>query len=473
MTPDEKELRIAQLEALVLELRAELAELRRENEELREKVGKNSRNSSKPPSTDPPWQKPAPKQKGPLKRGAKFGHEKHERPLVPADKVSRVVEALPESCDGCGASLAGHKDPKPRVLQVIDIPNIEADVTEYHQHTVGCACGVYTTAALPASVTQSSFGPGLKALVCLLTGKYRLSKQLTVEAVRDLLNIDLSIGMVAKIERQMSAALAAPHAEACQHVRAQSVAHLDETGFRELSKKAWLWTAVTLATLVAVFKVARSRGAQVAKELLGDDYTGVVVSDRFTAYLWLKCRQLCWAHLLRDFQAMIDRGGDGRWVGEALRADAKRMFKWWHKARDGALSREAFQRRMVPLMDHMSSLLAAGADCATPKTAAVCREIRKLDDALFTFVYVEGVEPTNNLAERTLRPAVIWRKISHGTQSEFGSRYVERMLTAVATLRMQQRSAFAFLRAALLAHIQGATPPSLLCQTKPPAAIAA
>jgi len=470
---DPRDQRIADLEAIVeaqrheiceiVELKAALKAALERIAVLEERLNRNSRNSSKPPSSDPPWQKPSKGHHSKRKHGAQPGHEKHERQLVPAEKVTETVELKPTECEACGAKLLGN-DEDPLIHQVIEVPKVEPHVTEYHIHTLRCGCGACTTAQLPDGVTASGFGTGCKALVTLLTGKYRLSKQSVVELMSDVFGIDLSMGMVSKMERQVSAALAFAYDEAKAHVKKQPVLHADETGWREAGKKAWLWTAVAVTTMVAVFKIAAKRSAEVAKELLGDGFEGIGVSDRYTSYLWLKCRQLCWAHLLRDFQAMVDRGGGGRKIGLELLHEAKRMFKWWHKVRDGTMPRERFIKNMSSVINRVGELLEKGTHCRSSKTASVCREIQALEKWLWAFVYVDGVEPTNNAAERALRFAVIWRKICYGTQSETGSRFVERMLTVVTTLRMQERGVLPFLKASIDAHTTGSEAPSLLFQ---------
>jgi transposase len=245
-------------------------------------------------------------------------------------------------------------------------------------------------------------------------------------------------------------------------VHEQAVAHLDETSWRQGDKRAWLWVAVT--SWVTVFVVRMSRGGQVARELLGERFAGILVTDRYSAYNWypVRWRQLCWAHLLRDFEAMRSRGGASEEIGEALLAQAYQMFTWWHRVREGTLQRSTFRSYMTPLRREVERLLAAGRRCGVPKTAGTCRDILKRREALWTFVQLAGVEPTNNAAERSIRPGVQWRKGSFGTQSEEGSRFVESMLTVVATLKQQQRNVLEYLTAACEAALRGEAAPSLL-----------
>ncbi|NOJ93273.1 transposase [Corallococcus coralloides] len=206
---------------------------------------------------------------------------------------------------------------------------------------------------------------------------------------------------------------------------------------------------------MAVFLIVKSRGKAVAQTMLGQGFRGTLISDRWCAYNWVHAlkRQVCWAHLVREYEGFVERGGEAKRLGERLLAEVFVLFEWWHLARDGFLNRATFQRKMRPLMREVERLLAEAAQVCPKPVAGTSREILKLKDALWTFVYTEGVEPTNNLAERDLRHAVIWRKTSFGTQSEDGSRFVERILTAVMSLRKQKCNVLDALTASLEAHL--------------------
>jgi transposase len=279
-------------------------------------------------------------------------------------------------------------------------------------------------------------------------GAYRLSKRTTQQAMAEVFGVPMSVGTVSQLEQATTGALAAPVEEAQTYVREQAVAHLDETSWRQAGKRAWLWVAVT--SWVTVFVVRMSRGG--------------LVTDRYSAYNWypVRWRQLCWAHLLRDFEAMRARGGRSEEIGEALLAQAHQMFTWWHRVREGTLKRSTFRSYMSPLRREVERLLEGGRRCGVPKTAGTCRDILKRREALWTFVQVAGVEPTNNAAERSIRPGVLWRKGSVGTQSAAGARFVESMLTVVSTLKQQQRNVFAYLTAACEAALRREAAPSLL-----------
>ncbi len=478
---DPRDLRIAQLEELVgkllarveaqdakiAEQGARIVALEAENAELKARLAQNSSNSSKPPSSDPPGT-PRGKQKPTgRKPGGQSGHGGTFRELLPVDEVDELIPLVPARCGGCAASLRG-RDDAPLRHQVTELPPITPFITEYQCHALTCArCGTTTRAALPAGVHRGAFGVRLTCLVALLTGRYRLSKRMTQELLSSVLGVELALGSVSKLEQQMSGALEKQVEEARSYVREQDIAHLDETGWREALKKAWLWVAVT--TQVTVFLVSQSRGSKVAKQLLGEDFTGFLVTDRWSAYGWadLHLRQLCWSHLERDFQGFVDRGGEGGPIGEALLKQKEKMFEWWHRVRDGTLKRDDFMKQMREVEREVGRLLRKAAVCTSPKTAGMAAEILKLEPALWTFTQVEGLEPTNNAAERAIRPAVLWRKGSFGTHSAAGSRFVERMLTVVATLRQQKRHVLEHLTASYDAYLRSESAPSLL----PPRAI--
>ena len=450
------------VQALLIALWEEVQMLRAEVAVFREQLGQTSQNSSRPPSTDPP-DMPKPKRKpSGRKRGGQPGHEGAGRSLKPVEEVDEVVEVKPEICACCGAELKG-SDPHPLRHQVTELPPIKPKVTEYQLHRLECpTCGTSTPTQLPEGVSRGAFGPRIQALVSLFSGTYRISKRNVQNLLSDCFGADMALGSVSQLEQATSEAIAEPVEEAKAYVQEQQAANLDETGWRQENKKAWLWTAVTC--LVSVFLIRFSRGSKVVRELLGDTFKGVVGSDRFSAYAFLpdKYRQVCWGHLKRDFQAFVDRGGKSEKIGEALLAQVDLIFEWWYRVRDGTLKRSTFQVYISEVRGRTKALLRQGQMCVHPKTAATCREILKVEPALWTFVRKEGVEPTNNAAEQALRHGVLWRKTSFGTQSVSGSLFVERMMTVVTTLRQQKRNVLDYLTHACEAALRGETPPSLL-----------
>ena len=461
-TPSEAQAYIRALEARVEALEAMVQALQEHNRALQEQLNQTSRNSSRPPSSDPPQHARPRRPRSKRRRGGQPGHPGHTRTLIPAEEVDEGVVVKPEECTHCHAPLRGD-DPTPWRHQVIEIPPIKPVVTEYQWHQLVCAaCGEVTRAPWPAGVPSGTYGPRVHATVALCTGAYRLSKRITQQMLDEVFGVPLSVGTISQLERATTAVVAAPVEEARTYVHEQAVAHLDETSWRQGDKRAWLWVAVT--SWVTVFVVRMSRGGQVARELLGEGFAGIVVTDRYSAYNWypVRWRQLCWAHLLRDFEAMRGRGGCSEEIGDALLAQAHQMFTWWHRVREGTLKRSTFRSSMTPLRREVERLLEAGSRCGVPKTAGTCRDILKRREALWTFVQVEGVEPTNNTAERSIRPGVLWRKGSFGTQSAEGSRFVETMMTVVATLKQQKRSVLEYLTTACAAALRGEAAPSLL-----------
>jgi transposase len=442
---DHYERQVAELKAEVAELKAELGAAR-----------KTPRNSSLPPSSEHPHAKPPPaKSKSKRKRGGQPGHEKYERALLPTEQCQQVVPVKPERCRRCGRKLCGH-DPAPLRHQVWDLPPIEPHVSEYQLHRLPCSCGTTTCAALPPGVPRGQAGPRLIALVALLMGCFRQSKRRVALFLEQVLNQPCSPDWVVKLQNQATAAVRPCYEELTAQLPEQKQLSIDETPNKQGPDKAWLWTCV--ATTFTVFAFRTTRAATVLTELLGTAYGGVVNCDRAKMYYSQPRLQWCWAHLKRDFQALIDSGdGVKKRLGHDLMRPTRKLFRLWARYRDGTLTRIGFQRLMKPVRQEIEALLLRG-DFAG---IGMAQELWKHRDWLWTFVEMEGVEPTNNASERALRHAVIWRKLSFGTQSESGSRFVETLLTVVETCRQQSRNVFAFLTTAVEAHFAHAPAPSL------------
>jgi transposase len=405
--PSEAQAYIRALEARLEALEAMVQALQEHNRTLQEQLNQTSRNSSRPPSSDPPQHERPRRPRSQRRRGGQPGHPGHTRTLIPVAEVDEVVVLKPEQCTHCHAPLRGD-DPQPWRHQVIELPPIKPVVTEYQWHQLVCAaCGEVTRAPWPEGAPSGTYGPGIQATVALCTGAYRLSKRTTQQAMDEVFGVPMRVGTISQLEQATTAAVAAPVEEARTYVHEQAVAHLDETSWRQGGKRAWLWVAVTRR--VTVFLVRMSRGGPVARELLGETFAGILVTDRYSAYNWypVRWRQLCWAHLLRDFEAMRAREGRSEEIGEVLLAQAHQMFTWWHRVREGTLKRSTFRSYMSPLRREVARLLEAGSRCGMLKTAGTCRDILKRREALWTFVQVAGVEPTNNAAERSIRPGVL------------------------------------------------------------------
>jgi len=444
--------------------RAELAAARAENLELRARLGQNSSNSSKPPSSDPPSAPTRPKRKrrGKRKRGGQPGH-KASFGSAP-ERVDQVHEHRPEVCEHCGADLAdGELTGSCFKHYVYNLPVIQPIVDEHRCLDVACPhCNLVTSATLPAGVPRGEYGPTVQAMTAMLRGELKQSMRQTSAVMSEILHVPMATGTVAKVQGQVSEVLAAPVAEAVTYAQSQDRANADETGWREDKKKAWLWVLVT--GLVTVFIIRPSRGARAAKDLLGEAFRGILTSDRWSGYNWVatELRQLCWSHLKRDFKSFLDYGPDAKRLGERLLRETRRMFRLWHRVRDGTLSRAELQLKMKPVRRRIEALLEEGSRLTCAKVPGMCKQILRLRLALFTFVDHEGIEPTNNAAERAVRFAVLWRKGSFGCDSATGSRFVERFLTVRATLRAQHRDVYSYLIEACTAALNGTSPPSLL-----------
>lgn len=359
--------------------------------------------------------------------------------------------------------------------------NVEPEVIEHRLHRSRCQqCHCLTRAKLPESVSRKGYGPGVVERVGVLRGMYRLSQRMAREAMSDLFGIELSLGSINNLQRECSEGLENPVSIAHDYVQHQAVVGADETGFAQGNvdgfnpegRKAWLWVAVTPS--VTFFVVTLIRSQESAQKLLGKSFSGILMTDRHSGYTWVNLiqRQLCWAHLKRDFIRISERSGASKILGEALLTQEKELFELWCRVRDGTLSREEFVDVVQPLRSQVKELLEEGAaypisakdKSPLAKTTRTCRHLLKLEPALWVFVATPGVEPTNNDSERALRPAVIWRRISFGSQTEAGSMFVSRMLTVVTTLRSQKRNVVEFMTQACHAAREEASPPSLLPQ---------
>lgn len=442
---------IAHFEARIAQLEAELAAAR-----------KTPQNSSQPPSTQHPHAKPeSGKPRSKKKRGGQPGHPKHQRPLIATDQCQAVLALKPEACRRCGSPLSG-SDATPLRHQVWELPEIRPLVTEYQRHRLTCAgCGTSTCAVLPAGVPESQAGPHLVAFTALLMGCFRQSKRRVALFLETVLHQPCSPGWVVKLQNQATAALQPAYEELKRALPGQPVVGGDETPTKQGSAKAWLWTFV--ASLFTVFAIRPRRANTTVTELLGEAFPGVVTCDRAKMYWCVGRLQWCWAHLKRDFQAWIDHPDRVvKRLGHDLMRPTRKLFAWWSKCRDGTLSRAEFEQQMGPLRREVDGLLLRGSFSGRPGVAGSCRELWERRECLWRFVDVPGVEPTNNASERALRPAVIWRKLSFGTQSASGSRFVETLLSVVETCRQRKRSAFGFVRQTVKAYFEKQTAPSLL-----------
>jgi len=478
----------------------EIEHLRRENERLRQENAKqareiaekakqiadlerqlalreqNSTTTSKPPSSDGlagRQRERGRRTKSRRKPGGQPGHLGHSRPLVPAERVKATVDLVPETCRHCQRPLhACDKVGDPRRHQVTELPAIEAHITEYRCHRLRCrACGRTTQAPLPDEI-EGQFGPQLTALIAYLTVVCRLPRLVVQRFLEDALQISISLGSTQKAWEEASAAVAAPYDELQAALPTQSVLNADETGHRTNAAKRWLWTLV--APTFVFYTIATSRGSDVLRRLLGATFSGILGSDRLLTYTTYasRQRQFCWAHVMRNLlsaQELARTAAGKRFCREAL-ALQRRLFRLWHRfrgdprVRGGPITREQLIAKALLLEKAFFALAERSVDVADTDASNLARALFEHHPHFFTFVHEEGVEPTNNVAERALRHAVQWRKISFGNRSEDGERAVARLLTVTRTCQLQQFNVLVYLTAAIRAHRRRQAAASLLAK---------
>lgn len=460
--------------ALILMLLEQVQALRKRIEGLEEQSRANSRNSSKPPSADPPGSLRNRREPTGKPRGGQKGHKGEHRVLVPTEETTHVVKHYPGNCSKCGCGLCpldvtGEEEPVRH--QVWELPPVQVEVTEHQRYRARCPdCGHVSLADLPVGVPLGAFGPRLTAMAGLLVGQYRLSRRQCESLIRDAFGVAISLGGIKAVENLLSQSLVAPVEEVHSAIQQAPVVNADDTGWKEGNKKAVLWNANTPD--LAIFRITKKKDHESARGLLGEDFDGILGVDRATTYSFQDIKKLatCWAHLDRHFQRMEDRGGESEAIGKWGKAEVDRFFTVWHKFKDGKISRPELQSEIVPIRARMARLLLRGSQCGKAgtdktlhaKTAKTCANVLKVFPALWTCVYYEGVEPTNNSSERALRHPVQWRRNSFGTQSAAGSRFVERILSTVETCRRQGRNALEFLTKSVTALLHGSLPPSLV-----------
>jgi len=365
----------------------------KEIEDLKEKLNTNSNNSSKPPSSEigKTKKKKNNNSNGSQKRnrGGQTGHKGVTRQLLPEDEVDHIEKHQPPKQCSCGGHVQINEDYQRH--QVHEIPPIKTVVTE-HQLFFGCCegCGKKHSAQLPSNVPTGMLGPCLLALIATLTSDYKMSKRDVTRILEDLYSLSICVATVKRAEGTVSEAIKTPVEEANTYVKEQAVVNCDETSHAECGKKMWTWVAI--ANSVAVFMIAASRSAKVAKELLGEGFKGILGSDRYSAYAWVDAafRQVCWAHLKRDFKKISERTGKSKWIGLRLLVYTKRMFHYWHQVRDGTITRQRFKHLMKPIREKIESLLLAGTEADNDKTKGTCREMLKVKTAFWTFIETNG-----------------------------------------------------------------------------------
>ena len=479
-----------QLKQEVERLRRELAERERQIAEHMKRIAdlerqlalrqQNSTTSSKPPSSDGlagRQRERGRRTKSRRRPGGQPGHVGHTRGLVPIERVNDFIDLVPDTCRQCQRALHARDDVgDPRRHQVTELPAIEAEITEYRCHRRRCStCGATTQASLPDDVV-GQFGPQLTALIAYLTVVCRLPRLVVQRLLEGALQISISVGSTQKAWEEASAAVAGPYEELQGALPDQRVLNGDETGHRTNGDKRWMWTLV--ARTFVFYQIATSRGSDVLHRLLGPTFAGILGSDRLPSYLTYTAsqRQFCWSHFTRNLlsaQELAKTPAAQRFCREALTLQ-KRLFRLWHRfrgdpqARGAPLTRQQLITKVLPIEKKLFAL-------AGPSVNAANHDVRNLARALFlhlphffTFVYEEGVEPTNNAAERALRTAVQWRKIMFGTRSLDGEIAMARLLTVTRTCQVQQLNALVYLTAAIRAHRRRQAVASLLSKSPTP-----
>jgi hypothetical protein len=401
---------VEKLGQLIKQSEKELVDKETQNQELLEKINRTSNNSSSPPSSDPASVSKSPKKKkSGKKRGGQPGHKGHSRFLYEPEDCT-VFDHHPENCSCCGEKLSG-EDAFPYRHQIVDIPPIKPIVVEHRLHQLVCdSCGTATRATLPIDVNPSGYEASVVALVAVLSGVYRHSLRMVQSAMSEVFGIPMSLGTVNKLRLEASSTLESLVEEAKMYVQNSCVVGADETSFsqgsvdgcNEKNSQGWLWVMVT--PLVAFFEITLSRCTQTAKNLLGENFGGILNSDRYASYNWvgLEQRQLCWAHLKREFIKISERTGVSKQIGETLLQQQEELFKLWYQVRDGTLKRCEFKLLVQPIRNSIKSCLEESANHEvgtrekTPfaKTVRTCRQLLKVEPALWLFVDVEGVETT-------------------------------------------------------------------------------
>ena len=415
-----------------------------------------------PPKRPPTAQPPAPaKVPTGKQRGAQPGHPPHLKKFLPSERVKAIVDYAPDCCGSCDKSLSAFaNNPDPKRHQVAELPAILAEVTEHRGHSRTCPCGHTTRAPIPAEIRQHSLGPHLTATAAYFAGNHGMSKRGIEEVFEAMFGVPVALGTISNLEREATAALEPAYREARKAVADAPVKNVDETGWKQSGLKRWLWAAATNAA--AVFLIHPRRNLDALTHLLGK-LSGILVSDRWVVYDdWPEeQRQLCWAHVKRNWEKRIELGGEAKELGERWLAEEKKVFERWHRFKAGKCTREEMQRAMTPHIDELGDLLSEGVGSSDASLSSYCQRLLDKYAMYWLFTSAEGVEPTNNHAERVQRRAVLWRKKSFGCASQAGCRFVERILTVVQTLRLQGRNALEFLSQCIAAHRRGSTGPTL------------
>lgn len=455
-------------EALLAASLEQIAVLTARVAELENRLNTNSKNSHLPPSMNRPGTNhPASNKKSDKKRGGQPGHNGSSRALVPAEQVDEIVEHTPISCRGCGGNLTGATSVDFGRIQQIDLPPVIATVTEHRPIALRCrACGIISRGQVPEEVKNHRFGPNISGLMASLCGAYRMSRRETARLLGDLTNTAPSASTVQAILYETGTSLGGAMNDVKSQIMTSDVVHADETGWTMKGQRRWLWTFVS--PTCTMFHSTKHRSEAAFREFMPLDYPGVLVTDRYGAYNThpKELRQLCWSHITRDLTSLSETHLSEmvKHLGSKGVALSGKMFHYWHKFRDSQIDRDTLDKLLGPIKSSLKSILEQLAELPKGKGRRFGMNLLKYWEALWTFTKVPGVEPTNNRAERAIRPAVILRKSSFGSNSEAGLLATTRLLSVVATCRQQQRNVLDYLTEAITASRQGSQTPLLLME---------
>jgi hypothetical protein len=431
----------------------------------------NSSNSSKPPSSDgfvkPPRKRRAQEGEAKRKPGGQKGHKGVTRDLFPTDQANKTLPFYPEKCKKCGTPVPD--DPTPEMFnsdpirhQQFEIPPKSLIITECQRFGFECSCGTTTWAELPAE-WQPGFGPRLTASLSFLTAGHRISRRGAEDISRTLLGVPISTGSVCGLLNQAARSVNETYQQLLSKVPDLAILNADETGWPLGSKLNWLW--ILVAPLFVVFKIG-PRTAQTLQEIIGDNFTGILCCDRFRAYFKAHggVFQFCWAHLIRNFIGLAATclKVDAQQLSQRMLDESKRLFQIWHMFTAGDITRSELIKLSVPIRARMSACLQKYRKSEIPRVGRFAGNLLLCWDGLFTFLYHEGVEPTNNMAEQAARSPVMWRRICQGNKTQQGAWETERLLTVLHTCRMQGKDPIEFLTEAITAYRRGLPAPSLL-----------
>lgn len=411
---------------------------------LQERIGRNSKNSSKSPSTDQKSNTPQDQNS----RKKRKGRKGKARAPFPKERVDRHVTCTQENCPHCGSKAIQLNGASPEIWQQAELPEVKAIITEYQLQRYSCdSCGKNSTANLPAGVPHSAFGPKLMGLLAVLTGVFHLAKREATQLIKDLYDVDVGLGSVPNIEERVTSALE-PVYNRIHHfvIEGKLCKHFDETGWRDSGKRHYVWLGC--CEHAAVYMIDRNRSSEAFQRLVRKDLKDTpVVTDRYAVYKKLgKVHQYCLAHLIREFQHYAERDGPDKELGKALKEGLSTACHIHGKYRKGEITMTQRNQRLGHLKRKVEVSLEDGMANGSEELYKLCESLLDDYDKLWTFTKVSGMEPTNNLAERDLRKLVIWRRKSYGTRSNRGKRFVERITTVAQTLKRGGHNVLRFIQ---------------------------